>query len=129
MECGIFDNVNFYKVWEKYERDRINKGWNSCMIKFVEVNWIYINGFFDGDLYMLWFRELMLMIMRLKIGINSWFSSVLIIIYNKCVCYWLFVGFYLDWNYWCVFILCGWWVFWIIFVIWGRGYFVCFLDV
>lgn len=30
------------------------------MIKSAEVNRIYTNGFFDGDLHMSWFRELML---------------------------------------------------------------------
>lgn len=127
-ECGILDNANSYKVWEKYERDRINKGWNSRMIKSAEVNRIYTNGFFDGDLHMSWFRELMLMTTRLKIGTNSWLSSASTTTHNKCARHRPPVGPRSDWNHWCVSTLCGWWAFWIIFVIWGRGYFVCFLD-
>lgn len=127
-ECGILDNANSYKVWEKYERDRINKGWNSRMIKSAEVNRIYTNGFFDGDLHMSWFRELMLMTTRLKIGTNSWLSSASTTTHNKCARHRPPVGPRSDWNHWCESTLCGWWAFWIIFVIWGRGYFVCFLD-
>lgn len=127
-ECGILDNANSYKVWEKYERDRINKGWNSRMIKSAEVNRIYTNGFFDGDLHMSWFRELMLMTTRLKIGTNSWLSSASTTTHNKCARHRPPVGPRSDWNHWCVSTLCGWWAFWIIFVIWGRGYFVWFLD-
>lgn len=122
-ECGILDNANSYKVWEKYERDRINKGWNSRKIKSAEVNRIYTNGFFDGDLHMSWFRELMLMTTRLKIGTNSWLSSASATTHNKCARHRPPVGPRSNWNHWCVSTLCGWWAFWIFFVIWGRGYF------